>query len=799
MPMWRYEIISLFREAYNRGELKLPKDLQATCPNKAAFNRWLNIHYQKSWIIHFAKPSKNHHRNIKYLGRYLKRPPLSMSRLRHYDGKEVIFSYLNHATKEYLRFSSKVEDFIKRLVQHIPDKVGRFAATFCPVQPSNLWEIPVIFFCLSLLTLIPRTAKDRAIKSLIFHVLLFASFVCLAESQTHSYIVELEQNADLPSQNFSIKPEPDTLPAMQMIDMGSLQGKPTEMTNISGYSGSDTPPDDKPYWPRSFWESLTTVVESVTWQLLYASNEVIGYKLLLAFQKDSYQPQPFSWMPVVATVVVGWLTRSNWNPEAPLFNQLDEQESNKQHELQIITLMNNPSGGHTWSTGTWGQGQSFTTHSFTSSSHYSFVNHQNGYNEDDPGRPNSPRHSYGENCHEHPCYTRRGHCIYAPPIQHLAEYWYEDCLAVSYIPELATHQAQTPPPVITRCHLNPDASTTCSASVHPYTSYPESSVAEADSASSQSLAESGATAHAAAVGADTTAPLASGQAGHLRRHTATVHEKKKDHICQHQGDDGQPCGRAFGQAGHLRTHIATVHEKKKDHICQHQGDDGQPCGRAFGRAGNLRTHIATVHEKKKDHICQHQGDDGQPCGRAFGLAGNLRRHIATVHEKKKDHICQHQGDDGQPCGRAFGLAGDLRTHIATVHEKKKDHICQHQGDDGQPCGRAFGRAGHLRTHIATVHEKKKDHICQHQGDDGQPCGRAFGLAGDLRRHIATVHEKKKDHICQHQGDDGQPCGRAFGRAGHLRTHIATVHEKGREGAPAPKRQRMDDEQPEDQP
>ena len=122
MPMWRYEIISLFREAYNRGELKLPKDLQATCPNKAAFNRWLNIHYQKSWIIHFAKPSKNHHRNIKYLGRYLKRPPLSMSRLRHYDGKEVIFSYLNHATKEYLRFSSKVEDFIKRLVQHIPDK-----------------------------------------------------------------------------------------------------------------------------------------------------------------------------------------------------------------------------------------------------------------------------------------------------------------------------------------------------------------------------------------------------------------------------------------------------------------------------------------------------------------------------------------------------------------------------------------------------------------------------------------------------------------------------------------------------
>ena len=122
MPMWRYEITHLLREAYNRGELELPKDLQATCSGKTEFNRWLDTHYKKPWIVHFAKPSKNHHRNIKYLGRYLKRPALSMSRLRHCDGKEVIFSYLNHTTKQYLRFTSRMEDFIKRLVQHIPDK-----------------------------------------------------------------------------------------------------------------------------------------------------------------------------------------------------------------------------------------------------------------------------------------------------------------------------------------------------------------------------------------------------------------------------------------------------------------------------------------------------------------------------------------------------------------------------------------------------------------------------------------------------------------------------------------------------
>ncbi len=122
MPMWRYEIINLLRQAFIRGELELPKSLKKADASKTIFNRWLDTHYKKPWIVHFAKPSKNHHRNIKYLGRYLKRPALSMSPLKHCDGKEVIFIYLNHATKQYLRFTSGVENFIKRLVQHIPDK-----------------------------------------------------------------------------------------------------------------------------------------------------------------------------------------------------------------------------------------------------------------------------------------------------------------------------------------------------------------------------------------------------------------------------------------------------------------------------------------------------------------------------------------------------------------------------------------------------------------------------------------------------------------------------------------------------
>ena len=244
-----------------------------------------------------------------------------------------------------------------------------------------------------------------------------------------------------------------------MIDRGSLHSKPTEIISTNSYSGSDTPPDDKPYSPRGYWERLTTVVESVSWQLLYASNEVTGYKLLLAFQEDSYQPQPFSWMPVVAAVVVGWLTRSNWNPEAPMFNQLDEQATNQQHELQIITLMDKPGGGYSQATESWGHGWLFYMYpSFTGRSHYLFGNYPRGYYGDNPGWPTPPKHSYGENCYEQPCCFQRGRCIYAPS---LATSQYKDtCRCQDCMANLGVYAPQ--PLISTQCDSTSDGSIACS-------------------------------------------------------------------------------------------------------------------------------------------------------------------------------------------------------------------------------------------------------------------------------------------------------------------------------------------------
>nr|WP_028232028.1 transposase [Paraburkholderia mimosarum] len=60
--------------------------------------------------------------SVNYLGRYIKRPPLSQSRLKHYDGRTVAFDYLNHRDGRHRVAQFEMETFIDRLVQHIPEK-----------------------------------------------------------------------------------------------------------------------------------------------------------------------------------------------------------------------------------------------------------------------------------------------------------------------------------------------------------------------------------------------------------------------------------------------------------------------------------------------------------------------------------------------------------------------------------------------------------------------------------------------------------------------------------------------------
>jgi hypothetical protein len=121
MRIWRYQIISLFRETHKRQQLVIPPSVRKKLNPSFTFNDFLNILYKKVWIVHCSKPSSDHKQNVAYLARYIKRPPIAESKLRHYDGFEIAFKYRDHRTKTYRRLKLTTEQFIGRFIQHIPD------------------------------------------------------------------------------------------------------------------------------------------------------------------------------------------------------------------------------------------------------------------------------------------------------------------------------------------------------------------------------------------------------------------------------------------------------------------------------------------------------------------------------------------------------------------------------------------------------------------------------------------------------------------------------------------------------
>ena len=71
----------------------------------------------------YAKPKKcDPDTVIKYIGRYLGRPTIALSRIDSYDGETVTFHYNRHEDDAYVQETLPVLDFIRRLIRHIPEK-----------------------------------------------------------------------------------------------------------------------------------------------------------------------------------------------------------------------------------------------------------------------------------------------------------------------------------------------------------------------------------------------------------------------------------------------------------------------------------------------------------------------------------------------------------------------------------------------------------------------------------------------------------------------------------------------------
>ncbi|WP_074167940.1 transposase [Candidatus Arsenophonus triatominarum] len=81
-------ITALLRKHYYT--LTIPDELKAEGKSKASWNQLLNTHYKRGWNINLSDILSNITHVTLYLGFYLKKPPVSLSRLKHYSGENNI-------------------------------------------------------------------------------------------------------------------------------------------------------------------------------------------------------------------------------------------------------------------------------------------------------------------------------------------------------------------------------------------------------------------------------------------------------------------------------------------------------------------------------------------------------------------------------------------------------------------------------------------------------------------------------------------------------------------------------------
>lgn len=124
--IWRTAVIRLLRDSYERispGSLPRLGHLR----DETQWRRYLKAQYGRHWKVHFARKIHGAWRSVKYLGRYLKRPPVAASQLRHYNGGTVVHQYYDHNTQPHKRQTLTQEDMLGRYISHIPARHFKMA------------------------------------------------------------------------------------------------------------------------------------------------------------------------------------------------------------------------------------------------------------------------------------------------------------------------------------------------------------------------------------------------------------------------------------------------------------------------------------------------------------------------------------------------------------------------------------------------------------------------------------------------------------------------------------------------
>ena len=427
------------------------------------------------------------------------------------------------------------------------------------------------------------------------------------------------------------------------------------------------------------------------------------------------------------TIVMGWLSRSHWNPELPVFNQLDEQESKQQRELQIITLMDRPYGGYSSSTLPWGwdQGQpfnmfsTFTGHSYSSITNYPFLFG------DDPGWPIPPRHTQDENCPLQPCCYQR-HCILRPTT--LASQYGDYCCCADCLGSSITRQ----PIASTQCDSTPDQTIMCRTHIHLQTGCPESNPHSVNmgSVESETITQKA---------GSTTQAQGNPPPAKKKKHSRVVktHQARAEQTYKYHCD--QPdCPYQADRHAHLEQHKKT-HQARAERTYKYHCD--QPdCPYQTDWSAILERHKKT-HQARAERTYQYHCNKPD-CPYQTNQSAHLEQHKKT-HQARAERTYQFHCD--QPdCPYQTDLRTNLeqhkKTHLARAKRTYKYHCdqpdCPYQTDWSAILER------HKKIHLPRAERTYKHHC------DQPDCPFQTDWNSSLERHKKT-HQARAERTYQY--------------------------------------------------
>ncbi|WP_422139183.1 hypothetical protein [Endozoicomonas sp. ALC020] len=240
----------------------------------------------------------------------------------------------------------------------------------------------------------------KTLSSSLLLLLMSVTVICQAESLKRHFIVEFQQNEGVPKGSFSIK-----------RDINSLSCNPSYLADINYDAESIFAPDGK-LGSVGGYGATKSLVESISWELIYATHLLVAYKLVLTTSDNPMSKKANSWIPVEAFAAVGLLLKSYWNPDSLLFNPMDHREATSMmtqgDDPFVITTMMHPGNGQQQSqpqneqTSSSGQQASgTTTGTGISGSITSSLTSGSG---DGGESPEQPQHTYGLSCYAGSCH-----------------------------------------------------------------------------------------------------------------------------------------------------------------------------------------------------------------------------------------------------------------------------------------------------------------------------------------------------------------------------------------------------------